>query len=207
MNIEFKNLPNIPYMMANISAKTLDLLKKEFIDIKKNQKNEKFITGLTGNGTATQYRLKDKLEKIFLTEVRDLIEKYNNTIPYARRLSFLTKEVPLVLGKPWINLQKKNEFLPNHIHEGVLSYSCWVNIPYNINEELKDNKAQNYASLFSFLYNDILGTAMQHNIYVDKTYEGKIIIFPAALTHCVYPFYTSNDYRVSVSGNASFLVN
>jgi len=207
MNIKFQNLSNIPYMIADISADTLKLLKKEFIDIKKNNKNEKFITGLTGNGTSVQYRLKDKIEKIFLKEVGELMTEYNNNVFYVKRLSLLTKEVPLVLGKPWINLQKKHEFLPNHVHEGVLSYSCWVNIPYDIKKELKNNKSQNYASLFSFLYNDILGTATQHNIYVDKTYEGKIIIFPAALTHCVYPFYTSDDYRVSVSGNASFFVN
>jgi hypothetical protein len=207
MNIKFVNLPNIPYMIADISSATLNVLKKEVIDIKKNKNREKFTTGLTGNGTAIQYRLKDKVERIFLTEVGDLMKEYNNNVSYIKSLALLTKEVPLVLGRPWINLQKKYEFLPNHIHEGALSYSCWINIPYDIKKELEGNKAQNHASLFSFLYNDILGRATHHNLHIDKTYEGKIIIFPATLTHCVYPFYTSNDYRVSVSGNASFLVN
>jgi len=28
-----------------------------------------------------------------------------------------------------------------------------------------------------------------------------MLIFPARMTHCVYPFYTSQDYRISISGN------
>ena len=36
---------------------------------------------------------------------------------------------------------------------------------------------------------------------VDKTYEGTIVMFPSEMLHAVYPFYTSDDYRISVSGN------
>ena len=31
--------------------------------------------------------------------------------------------------------------------------------------------------------------------------ERVMLVFPAALQHAVYPFYTSDDYRISVSGN------
>ena len=31
-----------------------------------------------------------------------------------------------------------------------------------------------------------------------------MIIFPACVNHGVYPFYTSDDYRVSVAGNFKF---
>ena len=36
---------------------------------------------------------------------------------------------------------------------------------------------------------------------------GKIIFFPSKLNHCVYPFYTSDDTRISISGNILFEVN
>ena len=36
---------------------------------------------------------------------------------------------------------------------------------------------------------------------VDKSYERKIILFPGDTLHSVSPFYTSDDYRVTVSGN------
>ena len=36
---------------------------------------------------------------------------------------------------------------------------------------------------------------------IDKSWEGVMILFPADTAHQVYPFYTSDDYRISISGN------
>ena len=38
-------------------------------------------------------------------------------------------------------------------------------------------------------------------IQFDKTYEGKGFIFPAFLKHVVYPFYTTDLPRITMSGN------
>jgi len=208
MNFELKSFPNLYYMESRISDDTLKLLKKEFNNIKKNKnKRKRHITDLTGNGVTFHYELSDKVEKIFINEVDSLIRKYAEETNYVKSMCFLTKNVPLSLDKPWMNLQKKYEFIPNHVHDGVLSYSCWVNVPYDLEKELKNNEKLDYASLFQFSYSNILGTYANKTLPIDKTWEGKIIIFPAGLTHCVYPFYTSDGYRVSVSGNASFLTN
>jgi hypothetical protein len=208
MNPELKSFPNIYYMESRISDGTLKLLKKEFNNIKNNKnKRKRHITDLTGNGVTFHYELSDKVEKIFINEVSSLIKKYAEETNYVKTMCFLTKNVPLSLDKPWMNLQKKHEFIPNHVHDGVLSYSCWVNVPYDLDKEFKNNERLDYASLFQFSYSNILGAYANKTLPIDKTWEGKIIIFPAGLTHCVYPFYTSNDYRVSVSGNASFLIN
>jgi len=43
-------------------------------------------------------------------------------------------------------------------------------------------------------YNNVL-------VEVDKSWEGTIIMFPAFLHHMVHPFYTSDEYRISISGN------
>jgi len=208
MNFELKSFPNLYYMESRISDDTLKLLKKEFNNIKKNKnKRKRHITDLTGNGVTFHYELSDKVEKIFINEVDSLIRKYAEETNYVKSMCFLTKNVPLSLDKPWMNLQKKYEFIPNHVHDGVLSYSCWVNVPYDLEKELKNNERLDYASLFQFSYSNILGIYSNKTLPIDKTWEGKIIIFPAGLTHCVYPFYTSDGYRVSVSGNASFLTN
>jgi hypothetical protein len=208
MNPELKSFPNLYYMESRISDDTLKLLKKEFNNIKNNKnKRKRHITDLTGNGVTFHYELSNKVEKLFINEVSSLIKKYAEETNYVKSMCFLTKNVPLALDKPWMNLQKKHEFIPNHVHDGVLSYSCWVNVPYDLDEELKNNERLNYASLFQFSYSNILGIYSNKTLPIDKTWEGKIIIFPAGLTHCVYPFYTSDDYRVSVSGNASFLIN
>lgn len=113
----------------------------------------------------------------------------------------------LYLDSLWVNKQKKYEFNPVHHHAGVLSFVIWTNVPYDLAEEEKyfpqTSLANNgsYTSKFCFVYSDILGRIQHLPLPIDKTWEGKIVMFPASLHHCVYPFYTSDDYRISVSGN------
>ena len=38
-------------------------------------------------------------------------------------------------------------------------------------------------------------------IKLNKKDEGRIVFFPAPMEHIVYPFYTSDEFRISISGN------
>ena len=58
-----------------------------------------------------------------------------------------------------------------------------------------------YTSQFAFLNISYDGTIRCDGIEVDKSFEGKIIMFPAKQLHMVFPFYTSKGYRITVSGN------
>ena len=108
----------------------------------------------------------------------------------------------------WINVQKKHEFNPVHNHTGLFSFVIWLDIPYNINDELANGPGKqsnnNLAGHFEFAFRNTLGEHTTVPIPVDKTFNGKICIFPSAMPHTVYPFYTSNDYRITVSGNVNF---
>jgi len=57
------------------------------------------------------------------------------------------------------------------------------------------------------VYSTADGTIATENIPVDRKYEGVICIFPSTVNHMVYPFKTSDDFRISVSGNIGFAVN
>jgi len=117
----------------------------------------------------------------------------------------------LYLDSLWVNKQKKHEFNPIHHHSGALSFVIWLKIPYNLENEVNyfplisgtsdTNKDNFYTSKFCFVYNDVLGKIKQLAVPVDKTFEGTILMFPSSLQHTVYPFYTSDEYRISVSGN------
>jgi len=102
--------------------------------------------------------------------------------------------------KTWVNYQKKYEFNPLHVHEGSLSYVVWIKIPYDVDEELSNPNSINSNapsnSLFSFVDNNTV-----HALHVDKDMEGEIIMFKSSLAHQVYPFYTSDEYRISLAGN------
>jgi hypothetical protein len=146
------------------------------------------------------------LEKFILELTMIYDKKYNN----LTLVDMLTKDVPLCLPHPWINFQQKHEFNPVHNHKGVMSFVCWLKIPYDLETEHREGpgrlrdatlRYQALNSCFQFLYVGNTGQVATHTIPVDKSYEGKLMIFPAKLMHTVYPFYTSDDYRISISGN------
>ena len=109
----------------------------------------------------------------------------------------------LELKRLWVNYQEKYDFNPLHIHSGLFSFVIWVAIPYNMEEERKryPNTNGNETASFMFQYNTALGGLDTEYLYVDKTFEWKMVFFPARLNHGVNPFYTSDDYRISISGN------
>jgi hypothetical protein len=54
---------------------------------------------------------------------------------------------------------------------------------------------------FNFHYTDAMGTIRNQILPVDKSFEGKLVLFPGNMNHSVTPFYTSDEYRITVSGN------
>lgn len=137
--------------------------------------------------------------------LNNLIADYNNKYPnYLKDYNVLFNDAPLGLDNFWINFQKKYEFNPPHSHSGVFSFVIWLKIPYDLQQELDyfgDVNQGSKTSMFNFLYTDGLGKIKTYNVHVDKNFEGKICMFPSNMLHYVNPFYTSNDYRISLSGN------
>lgn len=105
----------------------------------------------------------------------------------------------------WVNFQKKNEFNPLHHHNGEYSFVIYVKIPYSMEEENKTTSTvpENFRSngCFTFYYTDTLGNIRPWVIPTDNSYEKRIILFPARMNHAVMPFYSSDEYRISVAGN------
>ena len=63
------------------------------------------------------------------------------------------------------------------------------------------NPNQRYPGCFSFYATNGLGEIVPHVIEADKSWEQVIMLFPSITHHQVYPFYTSDDYRITISGN------
>ena len=64
-----------------------------------------------------------------------------------------------------------------------------------------NKNSQSYTSKLIFVSINNVGTIIDTPVNMDKSYIGKCMIFPAVLKHMVYPFFTSDDYRITVSGN------
>jgi hypothetical protein len=126
------------------------------------------------------------------------VDSLLNTSTHGLKYQFNTSDI-------WVNFQQKHDFNPVHNHSGALSWVCWLRMPFYTEEEIKmyPEAPTKASSKFSFVYPDNLGGVAQQYIPVDKNWEGVICMFPSRLNHTVYPFHTSDDYRVTIAGNIS----
>jgi len=171
-------------------------------------KNECFRIQGQAEHTLENYR--EKLESYF----RDMIFCYQDYYDTS------ASNWPLGIDDPelqnlWVNYQRKGEFNPPHTHTGSYSFVIWIQVPYYSHEEFNhpsssyNNKIRPGAlsGSFMFQYTNILGEIRDMYYEADKTYEGYCFLFPAKLTHQVFPFYSSDDYRITLSGNISQRTN
>ena len=174
--------------------------------IKNNEtKNRKANEKLAGHIKKEYYidNVSNEVEEFFIQKA---FEQPN--ILQIQDINVLNKDCPIMLKTLWINYQKKYEFNPIHDHAGVLSFIIFVKIPYNLEDEenlflVKDK----LSSKLNFINISANGKILTTPINVDKSFENKMLMFPASLKHCVYPFYTSDNYRITVSGNLVFKTN
>jgi len=205
--INLMQFKNFGYLLTDLSENQLNPIKEEINYIKNNSlKAISFNKNLVGN-LEHEYELiesKDYINSLLIPYINEY-EKYYN---YIKNINILNRDLELKIEKLWVNFQKKYEFNPLHIHAGVFSFVIWIDIPYNIKDEMENksskNSLDNIPGHFQFVAINSMGELIKENIPADKTYNGKLCIFPSKMNHCVYPFYTSDEYRITVSGNFKF---
>jgi len=138
--------------------------------------------------------------------VLSIADAHDQTFAYLRNLGMLSSHRNLRLRPLWINLQAKHEYNPPHSHSGVYSFVIWLHIPYDLDAELErfPGTRSDEAAMFNLMTTNIFGRIECHHVPVDRSYEGVICLFPSQMMHYVNPFYTSDDLRISISGNLVF---
>jgi len=192
--VELNDNAKIPVMAGRLEPELLEQLKKEILALRDNNP-EPYNRGLAGA---------IKEEYLFdAFKVEGLVSYINEM--YANYSTHFKLNVGKMawLSQLWANFQKKHEFNPVHNHTGAASFVIWVQVPYDLAEEAKitPSGTVNVTSQFQFVYPGIREKTMVYNFPVSKEWEGTIIMFPSWLMHTVYPFYTSDDYRISLAGN------
>jgi len=198
MTAETFNFPNFGYLMDDVPSDILSLLKNEVKLI--NDASIKMNIRLAGN-LQEEFNISHIAPKIE-PYILNLLYRYNKDFNYLETLVNLTDNVPFTMNDLWLNLQHKTEFNPNHDHSGIMSFVIWLKIPYTREQEnlyspgRESNK--NCSGNFELLYTSTLGNISYLHV---PTQEGKILMFPNKMIHCVYPFYSSDEKRISISGN------
>ena len=200
LNLEPKLFPNVGWLETKLPPKVLTFLNKCI----KNKTSKCFNKHLAGN-IYNSVLLEDKNEWFFKNVLTPCILKYIDVFSNRSIPKLLTKDCTYSMSKFWVNFQKKYEFNPVHDHSGVFSFVVWMKIPtsYKKEKNLPFVKGSNLpsASTFHFHYTNALGQGSTHYYKLDPSYEGTMLFFPSQLQHQVYPFYTSDKNRVSISGN------
>lgn len=200
MHVNNVDFPNIGFLIAEFTNEELEPIRKEARKLlgERFETAARFNQGLAGH-LNNEYHLVDS--KPYIEQlVKPLIGVYRETYPV-----YDTKDKEYVLENTWINFQNKHEFNPVHFHIGVFSFALWLKLPYEIEEEKSVFPhvldSENITANFCFQYTDALGNIQRYPIPADRKYQNKLLFFPAVMRHFVNPFYTSDEYRISVSGN------
>ena len=205
--IEQKNFPNYGYSISKFPDNILSKIKQEVWDIKNNiNTKEKIYKNLAGH-LETQVYL-EKSQELLEPYLLEMAVQYTTSWNYDKEIyqNYSSKNpLSFSLEKVWINFQKKYEYNPLHDHQGVFSFVSWIDIPYSLQEEMQmphvDSSNFAMATSFNFVFTNVLGDIQSLPFFLEKHHEGTVVFFPSKIKHLVYPFFTSDKNRISISGN------
>ena len=200
---DHSHLPNVGLTNGNIPSDIYQALNKEIVDIHHDDSNTMRMNRTLAGQITKEYEI---------TKSRQLLDPFLEEMgrAYQKEWNYYPKENPnnnkLTVESVWVNMQKKLEVNPLHNHDGTLSFVAWLYVPFKLEDErnmpnCKNSRTVELASTFQFVYTTALGTIANCPMFVESGWEGKIIMFPSKLLHMVYPFQTSDDYRISIAGN------
>ena len=173
---------------------------QEIKDIEKDDRGIYKMNRTLAGQIEREYQL-EKSKKYMVPYLEEMGREYQKNWDYYQGKD-------LKVDSLWVNMQQKTEYNPIHNHDGVLSYVAWMEIPYkhederNVNHS-KDSRTKDCSYTFPCVYSSIIGNITHQVFEVETGWEGRIVMFPSNLLHIVYPFYTSDSYRISIAGNLS----
>lgn len=199
--------PNLGFVGCELSDEDLNPIMEEVEEISSDFKS----------ASSFNYALVGQIEKEYkLIKSHKSLEVLSLRLAYAWKKAHFSNDQRdhrardtnvgnLYLKGSWVNFQKKYEYNPLHRHDGEFVFVIWLDIPYSLENEVRvfPDKRHNVDSngKFAFKYIDCIGRISSWPIPTDKNYSKKMILFPAEFMHEVHPFYTSDGYRISISGN------
>ena len=197
---KFVKFPDVDILFGRLPDITLKSLRDEVYKIRDGFASSKRYNHRLAGHIEREFDL-SHCKSLVNDFILEHVEWYDTT--YNITPIFLTKSCRYKIDSLWVNFQKKHEFNPPHNHTGIVSFVIWIDIPYDLDEEeaqFPEGSARQ-TSRFGLIASNRGGKMSVDTIPVDKSYEGVVCFFPSWMIHYVNPFYTSDDYRISISGN------
>ena len=162
---------------------------------------------LAGNISKSEY-ISDKDNWFYNNVLKELVE----TVFYRAWTNYYCFQIAKIAPPPkfeleqlWVNFQKQYEFNPPHFHGGDYSFVVFMKIPTHWKEQHKlpfcIHSGRPVVSDFQFLSPGPGGNVTTNNFPLSPEDEGRMLFFPARLTHQVFPFFGTEEERITVAGN------
>jgi len=198
--------PPAPWLDTRATEETMDHL---WNNINHSVPGDRIKKKLAGN-ILKSYFIQDKDNWLYENVLKSMVEYLWLRESWSHYFDIaVAKQRPVPefrLHELWVNFQKQHEFNPPHFHEAAYSFVVFMKIPTHWKEQhaLPMNVDSNApcASDFQFL----MGQGDQNPVRtitfpLGPEDKGRMLFFPSWLVHAVYPFYGTEEERITVSGN------
>ena len=101
----------------------------------------------------------------------------------------------------WVVRQFQNEYNPIHFHGGHVSGVGYLKVPKSLGGTFQENKRNNNNGEIHLIHGS--RQFLSDAVFKIKPKVGNFYYFPNYLLHTVYPFYSENEERRSISFNAT----
>tara|TARA_R110000803_G_scaffold59922_1_gene118955 strand:- start:2173 stop:2787 length:615 start_codon:yes stop_codon:yes gene_type:complete len=184
-------------LLFKIKLSPFDLEACAKLCTKKTKKFNKFLVGMIEHEHYVNPQTFQKILKPYLNIFKHAFKTWYKT-PLGQEI---------IMSSAWVNFMKAGEFNPPHTHvECDFSSVLFIQVPQSLREEHKNFQKSEVSELqkgggpgnIEFLY----GERQPYGITQVTSFpeEGDLYIFPATLTHFVFPFKSKGE-RISVGAN------
>ena len=211
MKYNIHHLPCPGFLTYQLSKDEMDFMWKRIAEATDSAKDPKLYNEQLAGNISKSFDMGlhnlDTINNIVFPLIREYEKQFSHIKPFDNQVSGkqgFTRY--MTLNDWWVNYQYQTEFNPTHHHSGVYSWVIWMKIPTEFEDQSKlpiaaNSNAKNKISNFTFTYIDTLGVVVDYAMKMNKDKEGMMAFFPASLKHSVYPFFNSDEPRISVAGN------
>ena len=190
---------------TRLTEKEMDFLN----DAISEENKENWSHDLAGNISKSEL-IKDKDNWFFKSVLKKLTErmfyrKWENFSKYHIEVEGGVSLPEFEMNAFWVNYMKQQEFNPIHNHTGLFSFVIFMKIPTHWKEQhelpISANSNHPSASDFQFIMGEGHGPISSLHIPLSPEDEGRMLFFPSWLMHQVFPFYGTEEERITIAGN------
>ena len=209
----FEKHDNRPWLDIRLPENAMDHLWDSInTPISHQQEQETDAKGILAGNISKSRFIQDKNNWFFKNALQQPLEYVFYRETWSNYFDIIATKLisPPVfkLDDMWVNYQKQHEFNPPHNHGGIFSFVVFMKIPTHWKEQQElpwlKNVDESYVSNFTFHLTQGQGQTTQWRtvaIPLCPEDEGRILFFPAWLQHQVFPFYGTEEVRITISGN------